>query len=204
MVLYGTDSLETRAQAYDLLAIAAKEHWGLSPLPQLVRAPLGKPAFASGQGLEFNLSHSGPLALCALDHDPVGVDIQLVKSWRPSLPRRVCSLEQLEWLEQQEDVWRGFTALWAMKESRAKQSGQGLRGSIAAISVPLPRPDETLYAHQGLWFRLYFGPDWVGSACGTAHPPEQIHWRTLTQSPSVSTCCRSTDDREKDASSHDL
>lgn len=204
MVLYGTDSLETRAQAYDLLAIAAKEHWGLSPLPQLVRAPLGKPAFASGQGLEFNLSHSGPLALCALDHTPVGVDIQLVKSWRPSLPRRVCSPEQLEWLEQQEDVWRGFTALWAMKESRAKQSGQGLRGSIAAISVPLPRPDETLYAHQGLWFRLYFGPDWVGSACGTTPPPEQIHWRTLTQSPSVSTCCRSTDDREKDASSHDL
>ena len=204
MVLYGTDGLETRAQAYDLLAIAAKEHWGLSPLPQLVRAPLGKPVFASGQGLEFNLSHSGTLALCALDYDPVGVDIQLVKSWRPSLPRRVCSPEQLEWLEQQEDVWRSFTALWAMKESRSKQSGQGLRGSIAAISVPLPRPDEMLYAHQGLWFRLYFGPDWVGSACGTAPPPEQIHWRTLTQLPSVSTCCRSTDDREKDASSHDL
>ena len=204
MVLYGTDGLETRAQAYDLLAIAAKEHWGLSPLPQLVRAPLGKPVFASGQGLEFNLSHSGTLALCALDYDPVGVDIQLVKSWRPSLPRRVCSPEQLEWLEQQEDVWRGFTALWAMKESRVKQSGQGLRGSIAAISVPLPRQDETLYVHRGLWFRLYFGPDWVGSACGTAPPPEQIHWRTLTQLPSVSTCCRSTDDREKDASSHDL
>lgn len=204
MVLYGTDGLETRAQAYDLLAIAAKEHWGLSPLPQLVRALLGKPVFASGQGLEFNLSHSGTLALCALDHDPVGVDIQLVKSWRPSLPRRVCSPEQLEWLEQQEDVWRSFTTLWTMKESRSKQSGQGLRGSIAAISVPLPRPDETLYAHQGLWFRLYFGPDWVGSACGTAPPPKEIHWRTLTQSPSVSTYCISTDDREKDASSHDL
>lgn len=204
MVLYGTDGLETRAQAYDLLAIAAKEHWGLSPLPQLVRAPLGKPSFASGQNLEFNLSHSKSFALCALDHAPVGVDIQLVKSWRPSLPRRVCSPEELEWLEQQDDFWRGFTALWAMKESRVKQSGQGLRGSIAAISVPLPRPDETLYAHQGLWFRLYFGPDWVGSACGTAPPPEEIHWRILTKASPASTCCRSTDHREKDASSHDF
>lgn len=204
MVLYGTDGLETRAQAYDLLAIAAKEHWGLSSLPQLVRGPLGKPAFVSGQGLEFNLSHSGNFALCALDHDPVGVDIQLVKSWRPSLPRRVCSPEELEWMERQEDAWRGFTTLWAMKESRAKQSGQGLRGSIAAISVPLPCPGETLYAHQGLWFRLYFGPNWVGSACGTAPPPEEIHWHTLTQAPPASTYCRSTDHWEKDASSHDL
>lgn len=204
MVLYGTYGLTHRTQAYHLLSIAAKEHWGLSPLPQLVRAPLGKPAFSSGQGLEFNLSHSGSFALCALDHAPVGVDIQLVKSWRPSLPRRVCSPKEMEWLENQENFWRGFTALWAMKESRAKQSGQGLRGSIAAISVPLPRSNETLYAHQRLWFRLYFGPDWVGSACGTAPPPEEIHWRTLTQSPPASTCCISTDDREKDGSSHDL
>lgn len=204
MVLYGADGLETRAQAYDLLAIAAKEQWGLSPLPQLVRTPLGKPGFSHVPGREFNLSHSGTLALCALDRAPVGVDIQLVKTWRPSLPRRVCAPEELDWLEGQSDFWRGFTTLWALKESRVKQSGQGLRGSIAAISVPLPRPGETLYAHRGLWFQLFSGPDWVGAVCGTTPVPAEIRWRNLSQAPSVSTTWACTDKPKKDASSYEL
>lgn len=186
LVLYGTDNLEQRSQAYDLLAIAAKEHWGFSSLPTLVRSPTGKPAFASFPGREFNLSHSGTLALCALDGSPVGVDIQTVKSWRPSLPHRVCSQAEVDWLDSQTDFWRSFTALWALKESRVKQSGLGLREAISAISVPLPRHGQGLYAHEGLWFRLYFGPGWVGAVCALSIPPARIRWRPLppTLSPS--------------------
>ena len=180
MVLYGADNLESRAHAYQLLAYAAREHWGLSPLPPLVRTSMGKPFFAHVSEKQFNLSHSGHLALCALDSASVGVDIQLVKFWRPTLPRRVCSQGELTWLEAQEDFWRSFTALWAMKESRVKQSGQGLLGSIAAISVPLPQAGETLCAHQGLWFRLYSGPDWMGAACALSPPPPQICWRAIS------------------------
>ena len=204
MVLYAADDLECRQQAYDLLALAAKEHWGLRSLPPVVRDPLGKPVFASGQNLEFNLSHSGSLALCALDSAPVGVDIQVVKAWRPSLPSRVCAPGELAWLQRQPGFWRGFTALWAMKESRGKQSGQGLRGAISAISVPLPREGAALYAHQGLWFRLYFGPDWAACACGTTPPPEELRWRTLTPPSPASACRISTDSREKDERGHDL
>lgn len=189
MVLYGADGLAQRAQAYDLLAIAAGEYWDLSPLPQVVRTSLGKPVFSPAQGREFNLSHSGRLALCALDSAPVGVDIQMVKSWRPTLPGRVCSQEELEWLQKQPDLWRSFTTLWVMKESRVKQSGQGLRGSIAAISVPIPRPGEFLYAHQGLWFRIFPGPDWVGAVCGTTPGPAEIDWRSLSPVSSAPRGC---------------
>lgn len=204
MVLYGADGLEQRAQAYDLLAMAAEEHWGLSPLPPVVRDSLGKPAFSPAQGREFNLSHSGSLALCALDSAPVGVDIQLVKSWRPTLPGRVCSQEELDWLQGQPDFWRGFTTLWVMKESRVKQSGQGLRGSIAAISVPIPRPGELFYAHQGLWFQLFAGPDWMAAVCGTTPAPVNICWRRLSQGPCVSTVRTRTDESKKDGNSHEL
>ena len=181
MVIYAADDLSCRRQAYDLLSLAAREQWGLSSLPPVVREALGKPAFSPALGREFNLSHSGSLALCALDSASVGVDIQLVKSWRSSLPGRVCSPEEQEWLQRQSDLWRGFTALWTMKESRSKQSGQGLRGSIAAISVPLPREGEELFLHQGLWFRLYSGQSWVGCACGIAPPPEELLWRRVSQ-----------------------
>ncbi len=38
----------------------------------------GKPYFPSPR-CQFNLSHSGTLALCALSDRPVGVDIQMVR-----------------------------------------------------------------------------------------------------------------------------
>lgn len=45
---------------------------GLTRMPELDRRPGGKPYFPHEEGLEFNLSHSGHLALCALDNAPVG------------------------------------------------------------------------------------------------------------------------------------
>ena len=101
MVIYHARGLTARSQARDLLALAAAEHWGLSPLPQIARREGGKPYFPNHDGRHFNLSHSGDRALCALDGAPVGVDIQLVKEWRPSLPRRVCAPAELDWLERQ-------------------------------------------------------------------------------------------------------
>ena len=100
MVIYGARDLTARSQARDLLAQAAAAEWGLSPLPDIARHPGGKPYFPDHPSLHFNLSHSGGLALCALDAAPVGVDIQVVKTLRPALPRRVCSPEELAWLEE--------------------------------------------------------------------------------------------------------
>ena len=180
MVVYAAQDLQSRAQAYGLLALAAREEWNMDALPGLARQPGGKPWFPAAQDRAFNLSHSGSLALCALDSEPVGADIQLVKPHRPALPAKVCSPQELAWLERQEELWPGFTVLWALKESRAKQSGQGLTPPIARIAVPLPEPGRTLYPLDGLWFRLYTGPDWAAAVCGHNPPPEQLRWRKLS------------------------
>ena len=105
MVVYGADGLTERGQAWALLALAAREHWALSPLPAVVREDRGKPRFARVPDRHFNLSHSGPLALCALDGAPVGVDVQVVKEWRAGLPARVCAPEELAWLERRRATW---------------------------------------------------------------------------------------------------
>lgn len=172
MVIYISAGLTSRAQARDLLALAARETWGLSPLPGIARQEQGKPFFPDRQDLHFNLSHSGELALCALDSSPVGVDIQTVGQRRPSLPRRVCSAEELAWLEGQTDLWPAFTLLWTLKESRAKESGRGLTSSIRDIRVPLPQPGPVLL--DGLWFRTWSGPGWAAAVCGHCKPPENL------------------------------
>lgn len=176
MVIYGARGLTRRQQAHDLLARAAEAHWGLSPLPAMERGPQGKPFFPGRKDLEFNLSHSGPLALCALSSAPVGVDIQIVRSWRPSLPRRVCSDRELDWLEQGPDRWERFCRLWALKECLVKQRGTGLTRPISGIRVPLPGEEGLLLEQDGLWFRTYRGPGWHGAACGSEKPPEAIRW----------------------------
>ena len=178
MRIYGMQDLTQRQQAYQLLAAAAQAEWGLSPLPEIRREAGGKPFFPGLEGRFFNLSHSGTLALCALDSAPTGVDIQVVKSWRPALPGRVCSPEELDWLGPPDAAlyWVRFTQLWALKEARAKQSGTGLRGKIAQIRVPLPQAREGLHQLDGLWFRCYGGDGWRGAACGLAPPPPEIQW----------------------------
>lgn len=177
MVIYGAEGLESRAQAWDLLALAAAEYWGLSPLPETARAPGGKPYFPGKPELRFNLSHSGALALCALDSRPVGVDIQEVKQWRPTLPRRVCTREELAWLEGQPRFWPAFTRLWALKEARAKAGGRGLTRPVREIRVPLPGAGAARL--DGLWFGCYQGPGWAAAVCGQSPPPEGILWRGL-------------------------
>ena len=172
MILYSAGGLSSRTRAYDLLALAVNEHWGLSPLPELARMEGGKPYFPGHEGRHFNLSHSGDLALCALDDAPVGVDIQVVKEWRPALPTRVCSRSELDWLEGQTELWPSFTLLWALKESRAKESGQGLRSSIRDIRVPLPEAGPVLF--DGLWFHTWTGPGWAAAVCGHSEPPEEL------------------------------
>lgn len=179
MVLYGTQRLDHRSQAYDLLARAAEDHWGFTQLPTIQRGPHGKPYFADLEHHTFNLSHTGSIALCVLDEAPVGVDIQIIKEWRPRLPQRVCSAQELAWLEDGPDFWTRFTQLWALKECRAKYDGTGLTRTISEIAVPLPAEQEALCALDGLWFRTYQGDGWRGAVCGCCPPPREIIWLSL-------------------------
>ena len=177
MLIYSAAGLTARAQARDLLALAVREVWGLSPLPEIALREGGKPYFPGYPGLHFNLSHSGNLALCALDTAPVGADIQLVKEWRSSLPRRACSAEELAWLEEQPEFWPAFTLLWTLKEARVKESGRGLTPDLRDIRAPLPSEKPVLF--DGLWFRTWSGPGWAAAVCGHSEPPENFLKKVL-------------------------
>lgn len=177
MFLFAADNLTQRQQARVLLSHAAAHTWNFSSLPEIESFSGGKPHFPQHPNCHFNLSHSGCYALCAAGTSPVGTDIQIIKNnWRDGLPRRVCSPQQLHWLEQQSCPRRGFTRLWCMKESRVKWDGSGLTHSIRDISIPLPRSGEDLYLWDGLWFHLFSGADWEACVCSAEAPPDAIRW----------------------------
>ncbi len=94
------------------------------------RAPGGKP-FAPGLELEFSLSHSGRLVLCAVASFPVGVDIQRRRTVSEALTRRAVRAGY------QGTTQAEFFRWWVRREAAGKLSGTGF------TFAPLP---------EGLWF----------------------------------------------------
>ena len=107
-----------------LLARALSPH----PLPDIIYGEQGKPAFAEGHPLWFNLSHSGDdIALLLSDEGEVGCDIEVIRpraNWR-WLANAVFSLGEHAEMDavhpdqQLEMFWR----IWTRKEAIVKQRG---------------------------------------------------------------------------------
>lgn len=103
----------------------------------------GKPAFATGGDIHFNLSHSGRIAACTISGCECGVDIQQVDTVRHSLIKRVCTEMEAAYLEAIED--RGqreetFFRIWTAKESYLKATGTGLSVDLRSIALSLSTP----------------------------------------------------------------
>jgi len=102
--------------------------YALSPLPKIVYSAQGKPAFAAGLSLWFNLSHSGDhIALLLSDEGEVGCDIEVIrprKNW-PALVEKIFSVgEQAEiTCVGEEQKLTSFWQIWTRKEAIIKQRG---------------------------------------------------------------------------------
>jgi len=101
---------------------------------ELARGEHGKPELAGpGPQLEFNLSHSGRLALVAVAGEwPVGVDVERLSRKRDfvALAERELGADVVAALRGAAPEERGaiFYAAWARHEARAKCHGGGLGG----------------------------------------------------------------------------
>lgn len=175
MRVYVQEGLADRAEAHVMLERAIADGWGLSPVPCVVREEGGKPRLRDFPDHHFNLSHSADHALCALDDAPVGADIQIIRrDLRQALPARVCSPEELNWLNEQGDYWAAFARLWCLKEARVKFTGGGIGAGLRTTAVPLPGEEAGLYRLDDLWFRLYSIPGFACAVCGKNPPPEEL------------------------------
>lgn len=104
--------------------------------------PHGKPTLAGGAGLQFNLSHSGAEALCAVTTgDTVGVDIEGCRPSRDLVPiarRFFSSEEQAAFLAlSAEEQIGAFYRCWTSKEALLKAWGTGLTTPLDRFTVSL-------------------------------------------------------------------
>lgn len=118
--------------------------------PQNIRfqyLPHGKPTLVREQnanGLEFNLSHSGETAVCALSYRcRVGIDIERdrdINGWE-HIAQRYFSEEELDTLMNLIPAMRptAFLRTWTSKEAYVKALGRGLSYPLREFSIPSSR-----------------------------------------------------------------
>ena len=107
--------------------------------------PAGKPKLAqnlAGSGVEFNLSHSGEVALIAVTRgEEIGIDVERIRedfAFKPIAQRfftanEVAALEDLPVDLQRE----AFYKCWTSKEALLKAEGTGLSGSLDEVQIVL-------------------------------------------------------------------
>ena len=152
---------------------------------QLVDGSHGKPALApchapASNGLAFNLTHSGELALIAIGQGDLGVDLEsplrLVDAM--AVVRRFFSEAErngFEALPAGAERERLFFRVWTRKEALVKAVGRGLSCSLSSFTVPigeLSRDGAVIDCPErsGRRWRLFeigdvlrLGADWVAS-----------------------------------------
>lgn len=97
----------------------------------------GKP-YAKALPVEFNISHSGDMVVCAVDDKPIGIDIEKIRPIDLTVAKRICTDEELLYLfghnpEEQyftyttdTEILTRFFKLWTAKEAYGKCIGTGL------------------------------------------------------------------------------
>jgi 4'-phosphopantetheinyl transferase len=114
----------------------------------------GKPFLADNAGLQFNLSHSGDYALCALTLErDVGVDVERErpKESSPEIARRFFSEAEVRDLEAlpPEEQQAAFFRTWASKEAFIKATGRGLAQPLSSFDVSLTGPARLVSVRSG-------------------------------------------------------
>ena len=135
--------------------------------------PRGKP-YLVGDELQFNMSHSGKLALIAVAKTELGVDVEKVRHLESltAIAQRHFSGSEFAKLDRLEDDARelGFYRCWTRKEAYIKALGEGLSMALDSFDVSLCEEPEFLACHDGRerpadWLMLDVspGPGFVGA-----------------------------------------
>ncbi len=94
----------------------------------------GKPLL---KGVEYNLSHSGDLAVCAISDKPVGCDVEKVRRAPEGVANRFFSNGEKKHLSSvpPERYDEEFFRIWTLRESYVKMTGEGLGLPLGSYEI---------------------------------------------------------------------
>lgn len=144
---------------------------------EFVQNQYGKPTLLTAPHLEFNLSHSGDLALLAVGSShPMGIDLEFFSD-RPinGIGDMMFSTAENKALNTVHYALKSlaFFHIWAQKEAFIKACGLGLSYPTKQFDVPaLPSTNEPVFdaLHHQQWMMTSFHPTVTCCAALCRHP----------------------------------
>ena len=139
---------KAQSLAAELLLIhAVRSVYPKAELPLKISAgEFGKPELR-GIELEFSLSHSAGMVLCAISEKCVGADIQLRTAYNAALAGRFFTKKEAAAIAQAADKDLMFTRTWAVKESYLKLLGTGMHRPLCSFDV---KCDNSCFLRDGV------------------------------------------------------
>lgn len=131
---YADDRMRALLAALLVRALAARLA-GVAPAEvEVARGELDRPEVVRPRGWagDVNASHSGRWVACgACARGRIGVDVEMVRTVDPNLPRRVFSPAERRYLAAGGD--ERFFELWTLKEALVKATGRGLQTPLESF-----------------------------------------------------------------------
>ncbi len=98
----------------------------------------GKP-IAKGIELDFSISHSGDLVVCAVSEDKIGIDCEYIRKVNLKIARLACDNSDKKFIFETDDIHQqtiNFFKVWTAKEAYFKYLGTGITvlNSLKSIS----------------------------------------------------------------------
>ena len=118
---------------YLLLMEGLQKEYGIIEPPVFDYLEGGKPVIKGHPEIHFNFSHSGNVALCAIDSQPVGADVETPRKITPSLIAYTMDDEEQALIASASESLSAFLALWTKKEAVLKLTGEGIRSDLKKV-----------------------------------------------------------------------
>ena len=152
------DDRKRSVLAFVLLQRALREEYGITVVPEFVYNEFGKPSLPN-LPIHFSLSHCKDAVACAVSDNNIGIDVETIVPYNPDIARRVCTLVELEMLEQSENKDLEFIKLWTMKEAISKYEGMGLSLPFSEIDTSKYAVHTSLFKSKNLVLSIAFNQD---------------------------------------------
>ncbi len=128
------DDRKRSVLAFTLLQRALLKEYGIIEIPKFAYNEFGKP-FLPNLPIHFSLSHCKEAVACAVSDHNVGIDVESIIPYAPSVAMRVCTTTEFEMLAYSDNKDVDFIKLWTVKEAISKYEGKGLSLPFSEIKT---------------------------------------------------------------------
>ena len=102
-------------------------------MPAFTENGHGKPSLQEYPHIHFNISHCRSTVACAVDDNPIGIDVEDFGRYSKSLAEYCMNDGEISQIGSSDII---FTRLWTQKEAVFKLQGTGIRDDIKNILLP--------------------------------------------------------------------